>query len=104
VDNLYNASQYVEKKMITDDSFNMDDKRWDEMIQSGIEKGELRVPRCVKGSWRICSTGTSSSLVCDCILFFLLLSELVIEFNSLSGSNSLNRVLNKTIKITSFIY
>jgi small subunit ribosomal protein S35 len=49
VDNLYNASQYVEKKMITDDSFNMDDKRWDEMIQSGIEKGDLESTEVCEG-------------------------------------------------------
>ncbi|KAJ3692513.1 hypothetical protein LUZ60_012863 [Juncus effusus] len=42
IDNLYNARQYVEKKMISDEFFNMDDKKWDDMIREATEKGFLK--------------------------------------------------------------
>uniref|UniRef100_R7W6V1 Small ribosomal subunit protein mS35 mitochondrial conserved domain-containing protein n=1 Tax=Aegilops tauschii TaxID=37682 RepID=R7W6V1_AEGTA len=37
---LYNARQYVEKKM-KDESFNMNDTKWDEEIKKATEKGQL---------------------------------------------------------------
>lgn len=42
LDDLYNARQYVEKKMVRDEYFNMDDKKWDEMIREATEKGFLK--------------------------------------------------------------
>ncbi|KAL5213257.1 hypothetical protein ABZP36_024104 [Zizania latifolia] len=41
LDNLYNARQYVEKKMESDEFFNMDDTKWDEMIKESVDKGYL---------------------------------------------------------------
>lgn len=38
---LYNARQYVEKKMKADESFNMNDTKWDEEIKKATEKGQL---------------------------------------------------------------
>ncbi|XP_044977117.1 proline-, glutamic acid- and leucine-rich protein 1-like [Hordeum vulgare subsp. vulgare] len=38
---LYNARQYVEKKMKDDESFNMNDTKWDEEIKKATEKGQL---------------------------------------------------------------
>ncbi|KAK9106670.1 hypothetical protein Syun_022681 [Stephania yunnanensis] len=42
IDNLYNARQIVEKRMMSDEYFNMDDKKWDEMIKEATEKGYLK--------------------------------------------------------------
>nr|CAD1838327.1 unnamed protein product [Ananas comosus var. bracteatus] len=42
IDNLYNARQYVEKKLMKDEFFNMDDRKWDEMIREATEKGFLK--------------------------------------------------------------
>ncbi|XP_072995619.1 uncharacterized protein [Typha latifolia] len=42
IDNLYNARQYVEKKMMSDEFFNMDDRKWDDMIREATEKGFLK--------------------------------------------------------------
>ncbi|KAF8378666.1 hypothetical protein HHK36_030015 [Tetracentron sinense] len=42
IDNLYNARQYVEKKMVQDEYFNMDDRKWDAMIKEATEKGFLK--------------------------------------------------------------
>ncbi|KAJ4973702.1 hypothetical protein NE237_006876 [Protea cynaroides] len=42
IDNLYNARQYVERKMMKDEYFNMDDRKWDEMIKEGVEHGHLK--------------------------------------------------------------
>ncbi|ERN19402.1 uncharacterized protein LOC18447786 [Amborella trichopoda] len=42
LDNLYNARQYVEKKMMKDEFFNMDSEKWDEMIKEAQEKGFLQ--------------------------------------------------------------
>ncbi|KAF2325694.1 hypothetical protein GH714_033302 [Hevea brasiliensis] len=33
IDDLYNAKEHVTKKMVKDEYFNMDDKKWDEMIK-----------------------------------------------------------------------
>lgn len=49
LDNLYNARQYVEKKMVSDEFFNMDDKKWDEMIREATEKGYLRSTKDCEG-------------------------------------------------------
>ncbi|OUZ99870.1 Ribosomal protein S24/S35 [Macleaya cordata] len=42
IENLYNARQIVEKRMAKDEYFNMDDKKWDEMIKEGVEHGFLK--------------------------------------------------------------
>lgn len=42
IDNLYNARQYVERKMVKDEYFNMDERKWDEMIKEATEKGFLK--------------------------------------------------------------
>lgn len=42
IDNLYNARQYVERKMVKDEYFNMDEHKWDEMIKEATEKGFLK--------------------------------------------------------------
>lgn len=42
VENLYNARQLVEKRMVQDEFFNMDDKKWDDMIKEATEKGFLK--------------------------------------------------------------
>lgn len=42
IENLYNARQYVEKKMVKDEYFNMDDGKWDEMIKEATEQGFLK--------------------------------------------------------------
>lgn len=39
---LYNARQYVEKKMKSDEFYSMDDTKWDEMIKEATDKGHLR--------------------------------------------------------------
>ncbi|RWW33805.1 hypothetical protein GW17_00001454 [Ensete ventricosum] len=42
IDNLYNAREYVEKKLKSDEFFNMDDRKWDDMIKEATEKGFLK--------------------------------------------------------------
>ncbi|KAK9278406.1 hypothetical protein L1049_027971 [Liquidambar formosana] len=42
IENLYNARQIVEKRMVQDEYFNMDDRKWDEMIKEATEKGFLK--------------------------------------------------------------
>ncbi|WOK96122.1 hypothetical protein Cni_G04829 [Canna indica] len=42
IDNLYNARQYVEDKLMKDEFFNMDDRKWDNMIREATEKGFLK--------------------------------------------------------------
>ncbi|KAJ4769199.1 Ribosomal protein S24/S35 [Rhynchospora pubera] len=42
LDNLYNARQYVEKKMINDKFFNMDDKKYDELVRELTADGTLQ--------------------------------------------------------------
>uniref|UniRef100_A0A0E0LX26 Small ribosomal subunit protein mS35 mitochondrial conserved domain-containing protein n=1 Tax=Oryza punctata TaxID=4537 RepID=A0A0E0LX26_ORYPU len=41
LDNLYNARQYVEKKIKSDEFFNMDDNKWNEMIKKAVDNGHL---------------------------------------------------------------
>lgn len=45
IDDLYDARQYVEKKMRKDEFFNMDDRKWDEMINEATEQGFLKDTR-----------------------------------------------------------
>ncbi|XP_020697579.2 uncharacterized protein LOC110110435 [Dendrobium catenatum] len=42
---LYNAREYVEKKLMKDEFFNMDDRKWDEMIKEATEQGFLKDTR-----------------------------------------------------------
>lgn len=49
MDNLYNAREYVEKKMTKDEFFNMDDKKWDGMIQEATEEGYLQSTKECEG-------------------------------------------------------
>lgn len=42
IDNLYNAKEYAVDKIVKDKYFNMDDKKWDEMIKEATEKGFLK--------------------------------------------------------------
>ena len=41
LNDLYNASEYVEKKIKSDEFFNMDDTKWDSMIKEATDKGHL---------------------------------------------------------------
>lgn len=41
IEDLYNTRQIVEKRMVRDEYFNMDDKKWDEMIKESVEHGHL---------------------------------------------------------------
>lgn len=45
IDDLYNARDYVMKKMMKDEYFNMDDGKWDDMIKEATEKGFLQDTR-----------------------------------------------------------
>jgi small subunit ribosomal protein S35 len=40
IDDLYNAREYVIKKMVKDQP-DMDDKKWDEIVQDGVKHGFL---------------------------------------------------------------
>ncbi|CAL9772858.1 unnamed protein product [Musa acuminata subsp. burmannicoides] len=42
IENLYDTRQYVEKKLMSDEFFNMDDRKWDDMIREATEKGFLK--------------------------------------------------------------
>lgn len=42
IDNLYNARDIVTKRMADDEYFNMDDRKWDDMIKEATEKGFLK--------------------------------------------------------------
>lgn len=42
IDDLYNAREIVLKRMIKDEYFNMDDKKWDEMIEEAVKHGYLQ--------------------------------------------------------------
>lgn len=42
IDNLYNAKEYAVDKIVKDKYFNMDDKKWDEIIKEATEKGFLK--------------------------------------------------------------
>ncbi|KAG6589616.1 hypothetical protein SDJN03_15039, partial [Cucurbita argyrosperma subsp. sororia] len=42
IDDLYNARDIVMKKMVKNEYFNMDDKKWDELVEDGIKHGILK--------------------------------------------------------------
>lgn len=42
IDDLYNARDIVMKRMVQDEYFNMDDKKWDDIVEDGIKHGYLR--------------------------------------------------------------
>lgn len=42
IDDLYNARDIVMKKMVKDEYFNMDDKKWDDLVEDGIKHGILK--------------------------------------------------------------
>ncbi|KAK4799086.1 hypothetical protein SAY86_024451 [Trapa natans] len=42
IDDLYNAREIVMKKMVKDEYFNMDDKKWDEMVEEAVKHGYLQ--------------------------------------------------------------
>ncbi|KAM7255723.1 hypothetical protein ACFE04_008621 [Oxalis oulophora] len=42
IDDLYNARDIVVKKVMQDEYFNMDDRKWDEMVKEATEKGYLK--------------------------------------------------------------
>ncbi|KAJ1691476.1 hypothetical protein LUZ63_015631 [Rhynchospora breviuscula] len=49
LDNLYNARQYVEKKLIKDEFFDGDDKKWDEIVRKVTEDGLLQNTKDCEG-------------------------------------------------------
>ncbi|XP_020222954.1 uncharacterized protein LOC109805325 [Cajanus cajan] len=42
IDDLYNARDVVMKRMVQDEYFNMDDKKWDDIVEDSIKHGYLR--------------------------------------------------------------
>lgn len=42
LDDLYNTPEHVMKKMSENEFFNMDDKKWDDMVREGIQHGFLK--------------------------------------------------------------
>ena len=42
INNLYNVEEKVVKEMVEDEYFNMDDKKWNDMIREAIQEGNLR--------------------------------------------------------------
>ncbi|XP_057419355.1 uncharacterized protein LOC130713598 [Lotus japonicus] len=42
IDDLYNARDVVQKRMVHDEYFNMDPKKWDEIVQDGVNHGFLK--------------------------------------------------------------
>ncbi|KAK7319148.1 hypothetical protein RJT34_03866 [Clitoria ternatea] len=42
IDDLYNARDVVMKRMAMDEYFNMDDKKWDDIVEDGVKHGLLR--------------------------------------------------------------
>lgn len=42
IDDLYNARDVVMKRMAKDEYFNMDEKKWDEIVEDGIKHGILK--------------------------------------------------------------
>lgn len=42
IDDLYDAMDIVKRKMAKDELFNMDDKKWDELVKEGVEHGILK--------------------------------------------------------------
>ncbi|KAK8916699.1 hypothetical protein KSP39_PZI023021 [Platanthera zijinensis] len=49
IDDLYNARDYIQKKMMQDEFFDMDDHKWDEMVKEGTEHGFLKDTRECEG-------------------------------------------------------
>lgn len=45
IDDLYNARDIVMKKMVKDEYFNMDDKKWEDMIKEATDHGYLKDTR-----------------------------------------------------------
>lgn len=41
IDDLYNARDIVMKRMVKDQYFNMDDKKWDDIVEDGVKHGFL---------------------------------------------------------------
>ncbi|KAJ4825984.1 hypothetical protein Tsubulata_050789 [Turnera subulata] len=39
IDDLYNAEEYVYNKMVKDEYFNMDNRKWDEMVKEAMQHG-----------------------------------------------------------------
>lgn len=71
IDDLYNARDYVMKKMVKDEYFNMDDKKWDEMISEAVQHGYMKDTRECEAiledmlSWDKLLPGTS---LCDFLI------------------------------------
>lgn len=42
IDDLYNAREVVMKRMVQDEYFNMDEKKWDEIVQDAVNHGFLK--------------------------------------------------------------
>ncbi|PIA38756.1 hypothetical protein AQUCO_02700159v1 [Aquilegia coerulea] len=42
IEDLYNARQYVEKKLMKNEYFNMSDTKWDDIIREAVEKGFMK--------------------------------------------------------------
>ena len=42
IDDLCNARDIVQKRMVKDEYFNMDDQKWDEMIKEAVQHGYLK--------------------------------------------------------------
>lgn len=42
IDDLYNARDIAMKRMVQDEYFNMDDKKWDDLVEDGIKHGFLK--------------------------------------------------------------
>lgn len=42
IEDLYNARDIVTKRMVQDEYFNMDDRKWDDMVKEATEKGYLK--------------------------------------------------------------
>lgn len=45
IEDLYDATDIVKRKMVTDKFFNMDDRKWDDMIKEATEHGHLKDTR-----------------------------------------------------------
>ncbi|KAL5169101.1 hypothetical protein HKD37_11G031082 [Glycine soja] len=41
IDDLYNARDVVMKRMVKDEYFNMDDKKWDDIVEDGIKHSRV---------------------------------------------------------------
>ncbi|KAF9599404.1 hypothetical protein IFM89_036961 [Coptis chinensis] len=45
IDDLYNARDYVMKKLVKDKYFNMDDEKWKELLQDAVNNGAFKVTK-----------------------------------------------------------